>query len=725
MQLQILGICRSSGPADSGSRRRAPDPTRKVSIAPVEGPGQAVGPRRYDAAMAKFELVSDFAPAGDQPAAIESLGQGLEAGERFQTLLGITGSGKSFTIAGVIAAAQRPTLVLAPNKSLAAQLTSEFRDFFPKNRVEYFVSYYDYYQPEAYIPTTDTYIEKDSSINDEIDRLRHSATSGLLSRRDVIIVASVSAIYGLGAPDEYAHQLLTLAVGEERDQRSILSRMVDMGYERNDLNFVRNKFRVRGDTIEVFPAYEERATRIQLFGDEIERIVSVDPVTGEVVEELEKLVMFPASHYVVSKTRMERAIAQIEDELKDRLAVLEGSGKLLEAQRLRMRTTYDLEMLREVGVCSGIENYSRHLDGRAAGQRPYTLLDYFPSDFITIIDESHVAVPQLHGQYAGDKSRKDTLVEHGFRLPSAMDNRPLRFEEFTERVGQVIFMSATPSPFELEVSSRVVEQIVRPTGLMDPQVVVRPTKGQIDDLVAEIRAREEADQRVLVTTLTKKMSEDLTEYLLELGIRVRYLHSDIDTIQRVEILRGLRLGEFDVLVGINLLREGLDLPEVSFVAILDADKEGFLRSETALIQTMGRAARNVEGQVVMYADHVTDSMRKAISETERRRGLQAIYNEAHGIDPQTIRKKVTDILEMIRGRQDETTPVPAKGRRRMTVKEAARRQEILEMPHEELGRLIQTLEEEMHEAAADLRFEYAARLRDEISDLKRELREAG
>jgi excinuclease ABC subunit B len=674
--------------------------------------------------MPPFELVSDFAPAGDQPAAIDALSQGLDAGERFQTLLGITGSGKSFTIAGVIARAQRPTLVLAPNKSLAAQLTSEFREFFPKNRVEYFVSYYDYYQPEAYLPSTDTYIEKDSSINDEIDRLRHSATSGLLSRRDVIIVASVSAIYGLGAPDEYAHQLLMLSVGEERDQRSILSKLVDMAYERNDLNFVRNKFRVRGDTIEVFPAYEERATRIQMFGDEIERIVSVDPVTGEVVEDLERLCIFPASHYVVSKTRMDRAIAQIEEELKDRLAELEGGGKLLEAQRLRMRTTYDLEMLREVGVCSGIENYSRHLDGRSAGQRPYTLLDYFPDDFLTIIDESHVAVPQLHGQYEGDRSRKDTLVEHGFRLPSALDNRPLRFEEFTERVGQVVFMSATPSAFELEVSSRVVEQIVRPTGLMDPEILVRPTKGQIDDLVAEIRAREEADQRVLVTTLTKKMAEDLTDYLLELGIRVRYLHSDIDTIQRVEILRGLRLGEFDVLVGINLLREGLDLPEVSLVAILDADKEGFLRSETSLIQTIGRAARNVEGQVIMYADQMTDSMRRAISETERRRGLQAVYNEAHGIDPQTIRKKVSDILEMIRGRTDEA-PVPAKGRRRQTAREAARRAELLEMPHDELGRLIQSLEEEMHEAAAELRFEYAARLRDEISDLKRELREAG
>src|SRR5437763_4737400 len=585
------------GPGTPG--RFALGPADRVS-AGLTGPNETVPPRHYDASMPPFELVSDFDPAGDQPAAIDALSQGLEAGERFQTLLGITGSGKSFTIAGVIARAQRPTLVLAPNKSLAAQLTSEFREFFPKNRVEYFVSYYDYYQPEAYLPSTDTYIEKDSSINDEIDRLRHSATSGLLSRRDVIIVASVSAIYGLGAPDEYAHQLLMLSVGEERDQRSILSKLVDMAYERNDLNFVRNKFRVRGDTIEVFPAYEERATRIQMFGDEIERIVSVDPVTGEVVEDLERLCIFPASHYVVSKSRMDRAIAQIEEELKDRLAQLEGTGKLLEAQRLRMRTTYDLEMLREVGVCSGIENYSRHLDGRFAGQRPYTLLDYFPSDFLTVIDESHVAVPQLHGQYEGDRSRKDTLVEHGFRLPSALDNRPLRF------------------------------------------------------------------------------------------------------------------GEFDVLVGINLLREGLDLPEVSFVAILDADKEGFLRSETSLIQTMGRAARNVEGQVVMYADQMTDSMRRAISETERRRGLQAVYNEEHGIDPQAIRKKVTDILEMIRGRTDEA-PVPVKGRRRQTAREAARRQELLEMPHDELGRLIQTLEEEMHEAAADLSFEYAARLRDAIS----------
>jgi excinuclease ABC subunit B len=670
-----------------------------------------------------FEIVSEFAPAGDQPAAIDALAEGIQAGERFQTLLGITGSGKSFTMAGVIARVQRPTLVLAPNKSLAAQLASEFRELFPRNRVEYFVSYYDYYQPEAYLPSTDTYIEKDSSINDEIDRLRHSATSALLARRDVIIVASVSAIYGLGAPEEYKTQLLMLEVGEERNQRAILSRLVDMAYERNDMNFVRNKFRVRGDTIEVFPAYEERALRISLFGDEVERISSVDPVTGEMVEELEKLVVFPASHYVVSRQRMERAITQIEEELKDRLAALEQGGKLLEAQRLRMRTAYDLEMLREVGVCSGIENYSRHLDGREPGQMPYTLLDYFPKDFLMVIDESHVAVPQLHGQYEGDRSRKETLVEHGFRLPSAMDNRPLRFEEFTEKVGQVVFMSATPSAYELSVSTRVAEQIVRPTGLIDPQVLVRPTRGQIDDLVGEIRGRAEADQRVLVTTLTKKMAEDLTDYLLELGIRVRYLHSDIDTLQRVEILRDLRLGEFDVLVGINLLREGLDLPEVSLVAILDADKEGFLRSETSLIQTTGRAARNVDGQVIMYADKVTESMRRAISETERRRGLQMAYNTEHGIDPQTIRKKVSDILEMVRGRTDEGAPLP-RGRKR-TGPAAARRRELLEMPHDELTRLIRSLEDEMHEAAADLRFEYAARLRDEIADLKRELREVG
>ena len=599
-------------------------------------------------AVPNFELVSDFAPAGDQPRAIAELAAGVERGDQYQTLLGITGSGKSFTIAGLIAEVQRPTLILAPNKSLAAQLASEFREFFPKNRVEYFVSYYDYYQPEAYLPSTDTFIEKDSSINDEIDRLRHSATSALLSRRDVVIVASVSAIYGLGSPEMYSQQLLTLGVGEERDQRAILRRLVELQYERNDQSFVRNKFRVRGDTIEIFPAYEERGIRVQLFGDEVERIASVDPLTGEIFEELDTLVLFPASHYVTQDEQMRRAVEGIEAELAERLEWLEQRNKLLEAQRLRMRTTYDLEMMREVGFCSGIENYSRFLDGRAAGQAPYTLLDYFPDDFLVVLDESHVTVPQLHGQYEGDRSRKDTLVEHGFRLPSAMDNRPLRFEEFGEKINQVVFMSATPSPYELDVSKQVVEQIVRPTGLMDPEVLVRPTKGQIDDLVAEINARAEQDQRVLVTTLTKKMSEDLTDYLVELGIRVRYLHSEVDTLERVELLRSLRLGEYDVLVGINLLREGLDLPEVSLVAILDADKEGFLRSATSLIQMIGRAARNVEGQVVMYADQMTDSMRHAISETNRRRKRQLEYNAEHGIDPQTIRKKVTDILEMVR-----------------------------------------------------------------------------
>ncbi|HEY6319223.1 MAG TPA: excinuclease ABC subunit UvrB [Acidimicrobiia bacterium] len=677
--------------------------------------------------MPPLELVSEFRAAGDQPAAIAGLAAGVEEGERFQTLLGITGSGKSFTIAGVIAEAQRPTLVLAPNKSLAAQLTSEFRDFFPSNRVEYFVSYYDYYQPEAYLPTTDTYIEKDSSINDEIDRLRHSATSALMSRRDVIIVASVSAIYGLGAPAEYERQCLILDRGEERDQRSVLARLVELQYERNDVAFARNKFRVRGDTIEVYPSYEERAVRIQLFGDEVERIVSVDPMTGEVVEELERLVLFPKSHYVTSEARMRAAIEGIEVELAERLAWLEEHGKLLEAQRLRMRTTYDLEMLREVGVCSGIENYSRHLDGRSAGEAPYTLLDYFPDDFLIVLDESHVTVPQLHGQYEGDRSRKETLVEHGFRLPSALDNRPLRFDEFLQKVNQVVFLSATPSPYELEVSGRVVEQIVRPTGLIDPEVIVRPTRGQIDDLVAEIRDREGRDQRVLVTTLTKKMAEDLTDYLIELGMRVRYLHSEVDTLERVEILRSLRLGEFDVLVGINLLREGLDLPEVSLVAILDSDKEGFLRSETSLIQMIGRAARNVDGQVVMYADVVTDSMRKALSETNRRRHKQLAYNTEHGIDPQTVRKKVTDILEMVRARDGGEDAPASRGRGRGRGRQPARSAvfDLADVAPDDLGRLIQTLQDEMHDAAKDLRFEEAARLRDEITELRRELRAVG
>ncbi len=677
--------------------------------------------------MTAFELVSDFAPAGDQPEAIRDLALGVERGDRYQTLLGITGSGKSFTVAGLIAAVQRPTLILAPNKSLAAQLASEFREFFPKNRVEYFVSYYDYYQPEAYLPTTDTYIEKDSAINDEIDRLRHSATSALLTRRDVVIVASVSAIYGLGSPEQYAEQMLQIGVGQEHDQRAILSRLVDLQYERNDYDFARNKFRVRGDTIEVFPAYEERALRIQLFGDEVERIVSVDPLTGEIVEELDRMALYPASHYVTSDDRMRTAIEGIESELAERLAWFEAREMLLEAQRLRMRTTYDLEMLREVGVCSGIENYSRHLDGRAPGEAPYTLLDYFPDDFLVVLDESHVTIPQLHGQYQGDRSRKDTLVGHGFRLPSAMDNRPLRFEEFGEKVNQVVFLSATPGSYELETSTALVEQIVRPTGLVDPEVFVRPTKGQIDDLIAEINLRAAQDQRVLVTTLTKKMSEDLTNYLLELGVRVRYLHSEVDTIERVEILRSLRLGEYDVLVGINLLREGLDLPEVSLVAILDADKEGFLRSSTSLIQTMGRAARNVDGAVIMYADRVTDSMRRAISETMRRRKLQIEYNLEHGIDPQTIRKKVTDILEMLRLRDSGDAPARGRGRGRgrgvATSRSAVAT--IAELPREELGRLIQSLQDEMHEAAKALRFEEAARLRDEIGELKRELREVG
>jgi excinuclease ABC subunit B len=662
--------------------------------------------------MTQFSLVSDFAPAGDQPQAIAGLADRLSRGLDRQTLLGITGSGKSFTIAGVVERVQRPTLVIAPNKSLAAQLCNEFKEFFPRNSVEYFVSYYDYYQPEAYIPSTDTYIEKDSSINDEIDRLRHSATSALLSRRDVIIVASVSCIYGLGSPEEYEQQLLRLDAGEEFPQEGILRKLVDIAYERNEISFSRGKFRVRGDTIDVFPAYEQTAVRVELFGDTVERLVRLDPTTGELLSELESITIFPASHYVASDPRMQRAIKAIEQELEERLDVLQRHNKLLEAQRLRMRTEYDLEMLKELGFCNGIENYSRHIDGREPGSPPHTLLDYFPKDFLCVIDESHVTVPQLHGMYEGDRSRKETLVEHGFRLPSAADNRPLKFEEFIKRVGDVIFMSATPGPYEMRVSKEVVEQIVRPTGLVDPEVVVRPTRGQIDDLIEEIKGRIDRQHRVLVTTLTKKMAEDLTDYLLEMGIRVRYLHSDIDTIQRIEILRDLRLGEFDVLVGINLLREGLDLPEVSLVAILDADKEGFLRSETSLIQTIGRAARNVDGQVIMYADGVTDSMRSAISETSRRRQIQIAFNAQHGIDPQTIRKRVSDILL---GAQSEATFPRGRGRR-------ARAREAIALPKDELTRLVRSLEDEMHEAAKDLRFEYAARLRDEIADLKRELK---
>ncbi len=672
---------------------------------------------------AAFRVVADYAPAGDQPQAIAQLAAGIENGDRFQTLLGITGSGKSATIAWTIEKVQRPTLILAPNKSLAAQLAQEMKEFFPDNRVEYFVSYYDYYQPEAYIPSSDTFIEKDSSINDEIDRLRHSATAALLTRRDVIVVASVSCIYGMGNPEEYRGQLLDLVVGVDYDMRSILRRLVDLQYDRNDLTLGRGKFRVRGDTIEVHPAYEESVLRIEMFGDTVERLTMIDPLTGETLDDLRRTVVFPATHYVAGDERMRSAMTKIEAELQTRLAEFEKEGKLLEAQRLRMRTQYDLEMMAEIGYCNGIENYSMHIDGRQFGEPPFTLLDYFPDDYLLVIDESHVAVPQLHGQYAGDRSRKNVLVEHGFRLPSARENRPLTFEEVIERVHQCVFLSATPSAYELEISHNIVEQIVRPTGLVDPEVIVRPTKGQIDDLMEMVQDRVLRGDRVLVTTLTKKMAEDLTDYLLERGLRVRYLHSNIDTIQRIEILRGLRLGEFDVLVGINLLREGLDLPEVSLVLILDADKEGFLRSETSLIQMIGRAARNVDGQVVMYADRVTESMRKAISETQRRRQLQIAYNLEHGINPQTIRKAVGDILSMLR--PDSGAPVPGKDRRRQPERERAKvRRELASLPEQELTRLIQTLEEEMHEAATDLKFEYAARLRDEINELKRELRDA-
>jgi excinuclease ABC subunit B len=674
-----------------------------------------------DAKAVPFRVVSDFEPAGDQPKAIEQLAAGVARGDRFQTLLGITGSGKSATIAWTIEQVQRPTLVLAPNKSLAAQLANEYREFFPDNRVEYFVSYYDYYQPEAYIASSDTYIEKDSSVNDEIERLRHATTASLLTRRDVIVVASVSCIYGLGSPEEYAKLVARISVGEEIDQRSLLRKLVDMRYERNDMALGRGKFRVKGDTIEVHPAWQDHAVRIEMFGDEVEAITQVDPVTGERLASLDELVVFAATHYVTGEERLQAAIGRIEAELQERLAWFEKEGKLLEAQRLRMRTQYDLEMMQELGFCNGIENYSGPIDGRGRGVAPHTLLDFFPDDFLLVVDESHVAIPQLHGQYEGDRSRKEQLIEHGFRLPSAADNRPLRFEEVLERLNQAIFLSATPGSYELQHSDQVVEQIVRPTGLVDPEIIIKPTKGQIDDLIEGISERVEKDERVLVTTLTKKMAEDLTDYLLEMGVRVRYLHSNIDTIERIEILRDLRLGEFDVLVGINLLREGLDLPEVSLVAILDADKEGFLRSETSLIQTIGRAARNVDGVVVMYADQVTDSMTRAISETNRRRGLQEAHNIEHGIDPQTIRKAVTDILAVLRPSEDGVA-VPGGGKRSRS--RDTRRDELADLPPSELPRLIQTLEEEMHEASAELRFEYAARLRDEINELKRELRQS-
>jgi excinuclease ABC subunit B len=683
-------------------------------------------------AVAPFKVESDFAPSGDQPQAIDQLERRMISGEQDVVLLGATGTGKTATIAWLAERVQRPILVMQPNKTLAAQFANELRQFFPRNAVEYFVSYYDYYQPEAYVPQTDTYIEKDSSLNEEVERLRHSATNSLLTRRDVIVVATVSAIYGLGTPQEYVGRMIKLQVGQELDRDALLRRLVGVQYARNDLSGSRGTFRVRGDTLEVFPMYEELAVRVEFFGDEIEKLSTLHPVSGEVVTEDREIYLFPASHYVAGPERMERAIAGIEVELADRLAELERQQRLLEAQRLRMRTSYDIEMMRQIGTCSGIENYSRHIDGRPPGSPPNCLLDYFPSDFLLVIDESHVTVPQIGGMYEGDMSRKRTLVEHGFRLPSAMDNRPLRFEEFVERIGQTIYLSATPGNYELAKSSGFVEQLIRPTGLVDPQVIVKPTHGQIDDLMAEIRLRTERRERVLVTTLTKKMAEDLTDYLLENGIRTRYLHSEVDTLQRIQLLRELRTGDFDVLVGINLLREGLDLPEVSLVAILDADKEGFLRSEKSLIQTIGRAARNVSGEVHMYADSVTDSMTAAIDETNRRRAKQAAYNLANGIDPQPIRKKIADITDML-AREDADTHDLIGGRQRGRGRSAvpslgakdvsAHARRLAGIPAGDLADLVQELTTQMHAAAADLQFELAARLRDEIADLKKELRQ--
>ena len=685
--------------------------------------------------VAPFEVISEYTPSGDQPTAIADLTRRLKAGEKDVVLLGATGTGKSATTAWLIEQVQRPTLVMAPNKTLAAQLATEFRDLLPNNAVEYFVSYYDYYQPEAYIAQTDTYIEKDSSINDEVERLRHSATSSLLTRRDVVVVATVSCIYGLGTPQEYVDRMVTLNVGDQVDRDQLLRRFVTMQYTRNDMAFTRGTFRVRGDTVEIIPVYEELAVRIEFFGDEIEAIATLHPLTGDVVRSEQQVHVFPATHYVAGPERMERAITGIESELENRLAELERQNKLLEAQRLRMRTTYDLEMMRQIGSCSGIENYSRHIDGRAPGSAPNTLLDYFPEDFLLVIDESHVTVPQIGAMFEGDMSRKRALVDFGFRLPSAVDNRPLRWEEFVDRIGQTVYLSATPGSYELSMSDGVVEQIIRPTGLVDPQVVVKPTKGQIDDLLAEIRDRVDRDERVLVTTLTKKMAEDLTDYLLEKGVRVRYLHSEVDTLRRVELLRELRLGEFDVLVGINLLREGLDLPEVSLVAILDADKEGFLRSATSLIQTIGRAARNVSGEVHMYADRITAGMATAIEETNRRRERQVAYNDEHGIDPTPLRNKINDNTDLL-AREDADTaellggagrqasrgkaPVPGFGSRRGPQDE---RTKLVGAAAGELADLIQDLTDQIHAAAAELQFELAARLRDEISGLKKELRQ--
>ena len=684
--------------------------------------------------VAPFEVISEYTPSGDQPTAIADLTKRIQAGEKDVVLLGATGTGKSATTAWLIEKLQRPTLVMAPNKTLAAQLATEFRELLPNNAVEYFVSYYDYYQPEAYIAQTDTYIEKDSSINDEVERLRHSATSSLLTRRDVIVVASVSCIYGLGTPQEYVDRMVRLSVGDTIERDQLLRKFVAMQYTRNDIAFTRGTFRVRGDTVEIIPVYEELAIRIEFFGDEIEAIQTLHPLTGEVVRSEKDFFIFPATHYVAGPERMEHAIGTIEAELAGRLEEFERQNKLLEAQRLRMRTTYDIEMMRQIGSCSGIENYSRHIDGRAAGTAPHTLLDYFPEDFLLVIDESHVTVPQIGAMYEGDMSRKRNLVDHGFRLPSAMDNRPLRWEEFVERVGQTVYLSATPGNYELSMADGAVEQIIRPTGLVDPQVVVKPTAGQIDDLLEEIRVRAERNERVLVTTLTKKMSEDLTDYLQEKDVRVRYLHSEVDTLRRVELLRELRMGKFDVLVGINLLREGLDLPEVSLVSILDADKEGFLRSGTALIQTIGRAARNVSGEVHMYADRITPSMARAIDETTRRREKQVAYNLANKIDPTPLRKKIGDITDMLAREDVDTAELLAGGYRKPsrggkapvpghTPGVPSGRTRLVGAAAGELAELIQELSDQMHGAAAELQFELAARLRDEISGLKRELRQ--
>mgnify|MGYP000987726685 FL=1 len=679
-----------------------------------------------------FEVISPYSPSGDQPTAIAELTERLRAGEKDIVLLGATGTGKSATTAWLVEQVQRPTLILEPNKTLAAQMAAEFRELLPNNAVEYFVSYYDYYQPEAYVPQTDTFIEKDSSINDEVERLRHSATNSLLTRRDVVVVSSVSCIYGLGTPQEYVDRMTPLEVGQQIDRDDLLRRFVTMQYTRNDIDFTRGTFRVRGDTVEIIPMYEELAIRIEFFGDEIEALATLHPVTGDVIDTVEQVFVFPASHYVAGPERMQKAIEGIEAELAERLAQLEHDGRLLEAQRLRMRTTYDLEMLQQIGMCSGIENYSLHIDGRETGTPPNTLLDYFPEDFLLVIDESHVTVPQIGAMHEGDASRKRTLVEHGFRLPSALDNRPLTFAEFEDRVGQTVYLSATPGDYETQRSDGVVEQIIRPTGLVDPKVVVKPTQGQIDDLLEEVRARVERQERILVTTLTKRMAEDLTTYLAERGVRVEYLHSDVDTLRRVELLRELRLGRFDVLVGINLLREGLDLPEVSLVSILDADKEGFLRSTRSLIQTIGRAARNVSGEVHMYADTITPAMAEAIEETERRRTKQLAYNAEHGIDPQPLRKKIADVTDMLAREDVDTADLLAGGyrghedssvqARRKHAAEATVREKLAGAAQGDLAELINELTQQMHAAAEDLHFELAARLRDEIQDLKKELR---